>query len=81
MKNNNLSATAIPDFVYTANATLEEIGDSPLYTLTLQRLEPIFKMVLGTKPATGTVDSPAGAGEVFNSKRRLGHLTDQSANA
>jgi len=43
MKNNNLSATAIPDFVYTANATLEEIGDSPLYTLTLQRLEPIFK--------------------------------------
>jgi len=43
MKHNNLSATAIPDFVYTANATLEEIGDSPLYTLSLPRLEAVMK--------------------------------------
>ena len=40
----NFSATAdFPDFVYKANATLAEIGDAPLYTLSLPRLEPIFK--------------------------------------
>jgi excisionase family DNA binding protein len=39
----NLSATGLPDFVYQANTTLAEIGDAPIYTLSLPKLEPIFK--------------------------------------
>lgn len=40
----NFSATAeLPDFVYQANATLQEVGDAPLYTLSLPKLENVFK--------------------------------------
>jgi len=38
-----LSATAAPDFVTEATATIRQYGNFPLYTLTIKQLESVFK--------------------------------------